>query len=125
MTGVAERACALVGTRFRPGGRDPAHGLDCVGLAAAACGVGVAPGWARSGPIAPIAAAMAAAGLRAIDPAAVGAGDVLLVRAGARHWHLIVRTGSGFIHADALLGRVTAVPGPVPWPIAGAWRKGG
>ncbi|MFS0737169.1 peptidoglycan endopeptidase [Sphingomonas sp. 1P06PA] len=121
---MAERAGMLVGTRFRPGGRDPAHGLDCVGLAAAACGVEMVRAWGRSGPIEPIAAAMAAAGLRAIDLAAAGAGDVLLVRAGARHWHLIVRTESGFIHADALLGRVTAVPGPVPWPIAGAWRKG-
>jgi hypothetical protein len=31
-TDFAERARAHVGTRFRPQGRDPRFGLDCVGL---------------------------------------------------------------------------------------------
>ena len=42
MTSLAERfaaqAEALVGTPFRLGGRDPATGLDCIGIAACALG---------------------------------------------------------------------------------------
>ena len=33
---IARRARSLVGVRFRPQGRDPMLGLDCVGAAAAA-----------------------------------------------------------------------------------------
>ena len=38
---IAARARSLVGVRFRPQGRDPGIGLDCVGLAAVSADVPV------------------------------------------------------------------------------------
>ena len=127
---VAQAARALVGVRFRPQGRDPLYGLDCVGLAAAAlkgagCGLNVPhdyPG--RGGDPLKIVQQIDGVGLMRIDPAAVGEGDVLLMEAGPAQYHLAVRTRRGFIHADAGLRRVVETPGNPGWPVIGAWRAG-
>lgn len=113
---LAEAARALVGTRFRLNGRDPEHGLDCIGL---------------------LEAALAAAGHRAVlpqgyglrmtrldgwlpDPASLGftsvsdscrAGDVLLLTIGPGQYHLAIAGQQGrFIHAHAGLRRVVESP---------------
>jgi cell wall-associated NlpC family hydrolase len=125
---VAEAGRALVGVRFRPQGRDPAFGLDCVGFAAAALeGAGirvpVPPSYAqRGGDRAGVAAQVDAVGLCRIDPASAAEGDLLLMETGPAQYHLAVRTHAGFVHADAGLRRVVEVPGLPRWPLICAWR---
>lgn len=115
------RARGALGARFRLHGRDPATGLDCVGLAAWAWGVEAPRGYAlRSGDAARAAAAIEAAGLRPAE--AMQAGDVLLLRSGPGQLHFAIWTGAGVIHADAMLRRVVERPG-LPWPAIGQWRR--
>lgn len=120
------RALACVGVRFRAQGRDPAYGLDCVGLIAWA---GRVPGdrvparyALRGGTADGVAGRMDAAGLRRI--AEPGPGDVVLAEAGPWQFHLVLLTADGFVHADAGIGRVVAVPGAVPWRVQGGWAYG-
>lgn len=122
-----------IGVRFRLHGRDPAYGLDCVGLAALAIGAGgeqktIPTGYAlRSGDSEAVAAMIEAAGLIRADHCRLGPqpGDLLLCRAGPGQLHLVIDSGApggGFIHADAQLRRVVERPGPPPWPVIGRWR---
>lgn len=119
---VVERARSLVGARFRLHGRAPESGLDCVGLVAAALGRSDAPsGYAlRGGSAEGFVAMLDAAGLEAVERAE--AGDVLLIEAGARQFHLGVWTGAGLVHADAGLRRVVETPGWPRWRVVGIWR---
>lgn len=123
---VAAAARQAVGTRFRPHGRDPAFGLDCVGLAALSlraggCAGAVPEGYAlRGGSAEALAATIAAAGLRAVEH--VEPGDLLLFDSGPGQFHLAVAVAGGLVHADAGLRRVVERPGPMPWPLLGAWR---
>lgn len=121
----AERARALVGTRFRPQGRG-AEGLDCVGVVIAACGID--PGAVRND-----------YGFRAherseveetlelhfrrIPPGAITAGDVMLVAVDPGRLHLGVRTVDGFVHAHAGIGGVVEAPGVPEWPVLSGWRR--
>lgn len=130
MTGVllAEAAEAFVGAPFRLHGRNPATGLDCVGLAAAAlsaCGRAAIEPRAyglRNRTIAPLLQFAAANGL--VETASpIEPGDIVLVRAGpGQHHVLIAATGDRFVHAHAGLRRVVAQPGPLPWPVERRWR---
>lgn len=131
MTGalVAQAAEQLVGTRFRLHGRDPATGLDCVGVVAAAlsaCGgrVEAPAGYAlRNRSIDDHLAFAAGAGLVPRE-GPVAPGDVLLVRPGPGQHHLLVATAPGrFVHAHAGLRCVVATPGPLPWPILRRWWR--
>lgn len=123
---VVAAARALIGTPFRLHGRDPAYGVDCVGLICVALGgAGVridGPSGYRlaSGTIRQFEAAARAAKLEAATQAE--AGDVLLCRIDCRQWHLGIASGDGLIHADAGLGRVVERPGAVPWPVVRCWR---
>lgn len=120
--GAVARARALIGMRFRPQGRGR-EGLDCVGLAAAAMGLGeTRRDYAlRGGDLAALEAGLAAAGLRAVEEKA--AGDVIVLRSGPGQLHLGVWTGDGLVHADAGLRRVVERPGAPPWPVVSIWRK--
>ena len=125
-----ERAVAaarsLVGTPFRAHGRDPAHGLDCVGLAELAARAegfagDVPNGYAlRRGDAAGVRALIEAAGL--VRARGARAGDLLLLASGAGQLHLAIDSGGGIIHADAMLRRVVDRPGAPPWPVLGRWR---
>lgn len=119
---VVVRARAVLGVPFRLHGRDPAHGLDCVGLAALAVGTERVPtGYRlRGGDPDRVAALLRAAELGKVDDAAPG--DLLLLRSGPGQLHLAIDAGGGFIHADALLRRVVERSGPPPWPLVGRWR---
>lgn len=132
MTASARAVAAArgaVGVRFRVQGRDPAFGLDCVGVAAlAARAAGFAgdipSGYAlRGGDAARVERAFAAAGLVRSDTPE--AGDLALFVTGPGQVHLAVLTGDGLIHADAMLRRVVERPGPAPWPMLGCWRVEG
>ena len=107
---VVAAARATVGARFRPHGRDPALGMDCVGVAAWALSAGgyrgrVPAGYALAAGEAAIAPEMLA-GLAAC--AGDAPGDLLLCRAGGG-LHLAIATDAGFVHADAGLRRTLSV----------------
>lgn len=124
---IVARARGVLGTQFRAQGRDPAWGLDCVGVIVVAAGPAIRGPVPRRYPLRggtaeQVAADMAAAGLRRVAEGA--AGDVVLAAAGPRQMHLAVLTERGFIHADAGLRRVVEVPGAPPWPVLATWRIG-
>lgn len=123
---VVARGRALIGVRFRPQGRCAETGVDCIGLAAIACGLpaGEVRGdyGSRESDPAGIEAGLAKSGLRRIAAGAAEAGDVLVVRAGFSQLHVVVLTPEGFLHADAGMRRVVEVPGAMGWPLVGAWR---
>lgn len=123
---IARAARGCLGARFRPQGRDPAHGLDCVGLAGVAFRRAELPrDYAlRGGDAARIAEALEAQGLRRIGLGEAREGDLLLVSSAPRQFHFAVLTETGFVHADARLRRVVETPGRPPWPAVGAWREG-
>ena len=129
----AAAAAALCGTPFRLHGRDPATGLDCVGLVAAAlerCGrVVVAPeGYAlRALSIAPLLGFAARNGFVAIEVAASPEpGDLLLLRPSAIQAHLaIVLDRDSFVHAHAGLGRVAIGQGALPGETIARWHLKG
>ncbi len=127
---AGERAVAAargaIGVRFRLQGRDPAFGLDCVGLAALAIraagfeGVIPADYGLRGGDAAALAARLDASGLvRGDGPLA---GDLALFESGPVQFHLGVIVPDGIVHADAGLRRVVERPGAPPWPMLGCWR---
>jgi hypothetical protein len=125
---MAAAAESLVGTPFRIHGRDPATGLDCVGLVAQALArcdrVPVCPSGyrLRALDLGPFLGFAEANGLNAAA-GAVAAGDVLLVHLHRIQPHLLLAVGSGdLVHAHAGLGRVVRQPGPCPWTIAARWR---
>ena len=125
---LAKAAQDLVGTRFRLHGRDPARGLDCIGLVGAAFAaigrpVAIPAGYRlRQLEIDRWLTAAERAGLtRAEGP--MQAGDIVSARPGpAQHHLLIAGTADMFVHAHAGLGRVVATPGPLPWPTERRWR---
>jgi hypothetical protein len=123
---VAAAARALVGVRFRMQGRDPALGLDCVGVAVAALGAaGVSVAVRGDYPL------RSARWDRDDEPGGVvrcagdAPGDVLLLRIDVTQLHVAVRTDAGIVHADAGLRRVVERPGALGWPIVAAWRVAG
>jgi len=121
---VVASARRCIGVRFRPQGRDPRTGLDCVGVAAVSINKALPPArysmrereWR-------ISASMAAElGLREIFPGDVRAGDMMLVDVGPGQVHTVVMTPTGFVHADARLRKVVETPGRPKWPVLAAWR---
>ena len=122
----AARARALVGVPFRPQGRDPLRGLDCAGLARAACGL-------------PASVVRADYKLRGDHRAEVlrgllphfrrvsrrqrRTGDLLLMAVATDQMHLAVLTDRGFVHADARLRKVVETPGEPEWPLIGIFRR--
>lgn len=105
----------MLGARFCVQGRDPATGLDCVGLVwaayAAAGRVLAVPGayplrgWSR----ARIAGELTAAGFASASDVAQ-AGDVALVALSAGQFHLGLIGPASMVHAHAGLRRVVETP---------------
>ena len=128
---LARAAEDLAGTRFRLHGRDPATGLDCIGLLAAAlmqCGLeqrlpnGYRLRAHRLPDLAPLAAECG------FEPAegALVAGDVALVRTSPCQFHLIIALADGgFVHADAGRRCVVRCDAPLAWPVVKHWRFAG
>lgn len=120
-----ERARALVGTRFRPQGRVPEYGLDCVGLILRVFGV---PATAarrdyrlRGDHQRELTRALGKP-FRRVARTQRRAGDILLLQVAPDQFHLGILTASGFIHADARLGVVIETPGPPAWPVIAVFR---
>lgn len=114
---LASAAAALVGCRFRLHGRDPATGLDCVGLVGAALAAIGRPaalpgGYAlRSAPYGQIAASALAHGFVS-TAGAVRAGELWLLAPGPGQAHLaLIGPGAAaLVEAHAGLRRVVATP---------------
>ena len=120
---IVERARACLGARFRVHGRDPASGLDCVGLVAFALDRRDVPsGYAlRGGDAERVRAMIVGFGLAPVK--ARRAGDLLLFASGPGQLHLGIWSGDGLIHACAQARRVVERPGAPPWRQLGCWRK--
>lgn len=126
---LAEAAQGLVGCAFRFHGRDPATGLDCVGVLSAALeriGRGVEAPMdyrLRGGCLQRFDGWASACGLREID--GVGPdrpGDILLCEPSPGQFHVMIVGVNQLVHAHVGLGRVVASPLPVPWPIRRRWQ---
>lgn len=125
---LAAAALALVGTPFRLNGRDPAHGLDCLGVlevGLAACGhsvrlpVGYRLHLTRLDDWLPRPASLG------LIPAAgpVQPGDVLLLCPGPAQVHLVIAgQDHDFIHAHAGLRRTVRSPHRPAGALLGHWR---
>lgn len=125
---LAEAAEALEGVPFRLHGRNPATGLDCIGVLASAlratgrsaplpCDYS-----ARTSAVPSLAEVARACGFDTASGEPLP-GDVVLVRIGPCQFHLLIASrGSLFVHAHAGLGRVVKSPLPDDWKIAGHWR---
>lgn len=123
---IVERARALVGTRFRPQGRQPAHGLDCVGLVIVASGIdpqAIARDYRLRGDHRARLEDGLGRSFRRVDSSGRRAGDILLVKVAADQFHLAIDAGGSLIHADANLGAVVEVPGEPAWPVLAAYRQ--
>jgi hypothetical protein len=125
---LAEAARALIGCPFRLHGRDPATGLDCVGLVSAA----LAASGVRT-------AVPTGYGLRNLDiahwlplaqqsglvpaPGAICAGEVLLIALAHCQHHLVIAADAvTVIHAHAGLRRVVLQPLDPAWQVHAKWR---
>jgi hypothetical protein len=131
MTGqerLADEARRLVGCRFRLHGRDPASGLDCMGVLAVAL---QRAGYAAEVPLdytlktrsANRAAGVAQdLGLTAVR-GAPRAGDILMMRVGPEQLHFALCVcPQGFVHAHAGLREVVLSPALPAGAIVGHWR---
>ena len=121
---LAKAAIGLVGVPFRLHGRNPATGLDCVGLVAAAMERAgfrpIAPqGYSlRALTVRPLLEFATASGLEPVEKL----GDVWLAQVHSLQFHLLVAAQGGAVHAHAGLGRVVFQPDPMTWPIVMRWR---
>lgn len=120
------RARALVGTRFRPQGHNPDHGLDCVGLVVTVFDLGqtsIRRDYRLRGRHRAELQNRALIWFRPISRRQCRPGDVLLCAVAADQIHLAIQTEAGFIHADAGLGYIVETPGTPTWPILAVFRK--
>lgn len=123
---IVERARSLVGVQFRPQGRDPRTGLDCIGVVL----------WTFAIPAESVRRDYRLSGLHSgeveaalsrwfchVGPTQTCRGDVMLFAISQRQSHLAVNCGNSLIHADAFLRRVVEIPMTNRWPLAAAFRS--
>ena len=120
-----KRAGTLIGTPFRPQGRDPNCGLDCVGFILSSFGLNAATvpqTYRLRGPDVSTARNWFPDDFRRVSRTQRRSGDVLLVKVATEQIHLVMLSAHGFVHADLRLGLVVEVPGAPPWPIVAVYR---
>ena len=121
----ARRAMGLVGTPFRPQGRD-STGLDCVGVVLRAYDIPdkEAPDDYRlRGKLTPDGAKLIERFFRPVKARQRRAGDLLLLAPHDDQAHFAVQTEHGFVHAHAGLRKVVETPGEPEWPMVGSYRR--
>ena len=125
---LADAAESLIGTRFRLNGRDPASGLDCVGLVAVSLkiiGINSRPpeGYRLRNPAPERWLKFAEiSGLTAVG-GKIAVGDIVLQKVGPAQQHLIViHREECMIHAHAGLGRVVRQRMALPLTSIAHWR---
>lgn len=123
---VVRRARALVGSPFRPQGRDPGTGLDCVGFVLSAFGISpdsVRRNYRLRGGHRPEMEAGLMRQFRKVGRNTSLPGDVLLCAISNDQLHLAISCGASFVHADARLRRIVETPGRPHWPVIGVYRQ--
>jgi lipoprotein Spr len=118
-------ARALVGVRFRPQGRSPELGLDCVGLVLCAFALPddlVRRDYRMRGDHRGEMLAALAKRFRRIARTQRRNADVLLLQVAKEQLHLAIMTEGGFVHADARRGKVVESRGAPAWPIVAVFR---
>ena len=125
----AQAADQMIGCRFRLHGRNPATGLDCIGLVVAALdragleAPALPPYRLRQTRIAQFERLARPTSFVRVEDTAILRGDLCLAAPGPAQWHLLIATcADRFVHAHAGLRRVVAQPAPLPWPILRRWR---
>jgi cell wall-associated NlpC family hydrolase len=125
---LARAATGLIGAPFRLHGRDPATGLDCIGVLAAslkACGkaTDLPSGYAlRNRALPRLDRFIAGCGLEPVSGTREQ-GDVLLVCPGPGQFHLAIAADDDrFVHAHASIRRVILGHIPAHWRVIGHWR---
>lgn len=124
----AAAACSLVGVPFRLHGRDPTHGLDCVGLVAAALrragrqSVTIPPYRLRNGDFARFEPVIARAGFaRGEAPDRIG--ELILLVPSPGQFHLAIAISPArIVQAHAGLRRSVISPMPEQLDIARSYR---
>lgn len=122
----AARARESVGTRFRPQGRAPELGLDCVGLVLAAFDLPadeVRRDYRLRGDHRREMLAAFAKRFRRVPAKQRSVGDVLVLKVAPEQLHLAIVTAAGFVHADARRGKVVETPGMPSWPLLAVFRR--
>lgn len=125
---LAEAAAALEGSPWRLHGRDPATGLDCIGLLAAALEMVGRPASFPTGyplRLRELRGWMPDPAALGFEPAAadVEPGDVALLRLGPAQVHLAIAGPSGgWIHAHAGLRKVVHQNQLPDGEMLGRWR---
>lgn len=127
-TELARAAERYVGATFRPHGRDPVTGFDCLGLVLMALAdIGRPVRFPlryslRNRDLGRFERLPAKAGFAETE-APCEPGDVLLLKTGPAQLHFaIVASRGGIVHAHAGLRRVVHTPFPLRWPIVRQWR---
>lgn len=120
---VVQRARSLAGCHFRPQGRDPALGLDCIGLVMRVFAI-PAERVRRDYRLRDTRPREFEEELgRFFVPAATScSGDVMLCQVGNGRLHLAIHCGGSFVHADAGLRKVVETPGEPSWPVTAIFR---
>lgn len=121
----AARAQALVGTSFRPQGRDMG-GLDCVGVVLATFGIppdAVRSDYRLRGDYRREVRERLEEHFRRLPKTQLRLGDLMLLAAADDQLHFAVRTAPGFVHAHAGIRRVVETPGLPESPMLGVFRK--
>ncbi len=125
---LADAATGLIGSRFRLHGRDPATGLDCVGVVVAAlAATGASPHAPTGYGLRNLAVGQwlhfaARSGL-AESSGPIRSGDVLLIALGHCQHHLAIAADeTSVIHAHAGLRQVVRQPLEPAWQISAKWR---
>lgn len=113
---LAREAALHIGVRFRLHGRDPATGLDCIGLvivSARALGIciDVSAGYQLRNAAIADRLARAELGPLVCANGPIRSGDICLIRPAPAQHHLAIADGNGaIIHAHAGLRRVVREP---------------
>ena len=124
-SGAVERARALVGVPFRAQGRNPAIGVDCVGLTLHAFNLPMQHtriNYRLRGKHAVEIDEGFRPYFEEVSCSSICPGDVLLLEVARDQLHLAIACGQSFVHADAGIRYVVETPGPPPWPIWAAYR---
>lgn len=122
---IVRRARALTGVPFRPQGREPATGVDCIGLALYAYRIEalhIPRTYRLRGNHREKVEEALAKYFRKTGSRSSKAGDLMLVEVKPDQLHLAIACGSSFVHADAGVRKVVERPGEPPWPVVARFR---
>jgi cell wall-associated NlpC family hydrolase len=123
---IVSRARSLAGVKFRPQGRDPATGLDCVGVLLWTFGIAselVRRNYRVRGAHRSEIEQTIQRWFAPIECDQLRPGDVALFTIAASQSHLAISCGSSLIHADASLRKVVETPMPGGWALTRAFRS--